>query len=386
MITRSEDLQALCERASRARTFALDTEFQRERRYSPELQLVQVAIPGEVVLIDPLEINDLGPLWSLVADPTVEVLLHDATQDLEIFFRSSGLTPRRIIDTQVAAAMVGLGEQPGYAAVCEHFLGVKLSKKERVTDWGRRPLSPRQEAYALDDVRYLHPLYEKLSAELRRLGRTRWFQAELTALEDTSRFDPDPMTLWSRVAGQGNLHGQMLAILQELAAWRERAAQDGNLPRRHVLPDDVLIDLCRRAPTTEADLGDLRRLTRGHITRYGAELLAAVERGRTRPPDQWPRRERSLPSSDDHTGLVELLALYVRLRARHLSIAANYLATSSDLKAFVAHLIEPQEELPAVLCGWRRRFIGDEMLEIAAGKLSVGFNPRRGDLALYEEP
>jgi len=386
MITELADLEAFCDHARAEGSLALDTEFARERRYNAQLQLVQVATRRESSLVDPLVLGDLTPLWEVVADPAVEVLLHDAAQDLEIFYRMSGLKPRNIVDTQVAAAMIGLGEQPGYASVAQQLLGVQLQKQERVTDWSRRPLTQRQADYALDDVRYLHPMRDKLVDELRRLGRYGWFELELVDVEDMRRFEPDPAMVWTRVSGAGGLEGVGLAVLRELAAWREAEAARADIPRKHVLADDIMIDICRRMPTSLDDLSELRRLTRGTLQRHADALLECVERGRRCPRGSWPRRPRKVRLTEDYGPLLDLLMVYVRHRARELSIAQNYLATADDLRTFVGHALEEDPvEAPKVLKGWRRRFIGEEMLELVSGRLSLGFVRETNSLSLHED-
>ena len=237
ILTRADELVEFCSRVRKHGSLALDTEFERERTYKPILQLVQAATPDEAVIVDPLELRDLTPLWQLVADPKIETILHAASQDLEIYWEQAHELPRNLFDTQVAGALLGMGEQPGYADLLRRVLDVRLKKHERVTDWGRRPLSEGQLRYALDDVAYLHELRDELTRDLEELGRRDWLDEELSYYEDIETFEVDKTRLWMRVSRHRSLRARGLAILRELAAWREDKARTRNIPRGRVIQD-----------------------------------------------------------------------------------------------------------------------------------------------------
>ena len=248
VITEPKPFAELCERLRAAGSFALDMEFQRERTYWPNLQLLQVGIPGEAAAVDPLAIEDLSPLYTLIADPSLVKIVHAGRQDAEIFYNATETPPRNMYDTQVAAALVGLGEQVGYAALVQKLVGVRIKKTERITDWGRRPLRPAQVEYALNDVIHLHEIKEKLDEDLAKLGRVDWLAEELSFYEQESQYRADPRQLFRKVSGWRGLNRRGLGILRELAAWRESEAQRRDIPRQRVVPDDVLVEVAMRRP------------------------------------------------------------------------------------------------------------------------------------------
>jgi len=258
ILTRIGDLEAFCHRAREHGSLALDTEFERERTYKPILQLLQAATPEEAVIVDPLALEDLTPLWELVADPEVETILHAAGQDLEIYYDKTRQLPRNLFDTQVAAALVGMGEQPGYADLLRRILKIRLQKHERVTDWGRRPLSDAQLKYALEDVLHLHDLRNYLHTDLEKRGRLTWLSEELSHYESIDNYEVDRRRLWLRVSRHRSLDRRGLAVLRELADWRERTAQRRNIPRQRVVKDEMLVELARRQPKEPDDMRALR--------------------------------------------------------------------------------------------------------------------------------
>ena len=273
---------------SAAGAFALDMEFERERSYWPKLQLVQVAVPNLVAAIDPLALEDLSPLYDLIADPAIEKITHAGRQDAEIFFLKTGKAPAGIYDTQIAAALVGLGEQVGYAMLVQRLLGVRVIKHERVTDWGRRPLSEAQLEYALNDVRHLLQIRDALNADLRELGRETWFREETAFYSDPDLYRHDPDRLYMKVSRWRSLDRRGLGVLRELVGWREEDGRRRDLPRQRVVPDDVMIELASRRPKRVSDLSPLRRLHPKEIERGGDAIVAAVGRGLALPEAQLP--------------------------------------------------------------------------------------------------
>jgi len=278
-IDTTEELENFCRESIAAGPLAVDMEFERERTFRAILQLVQLATPTEQVLVDPLAVKDLSPLWERLADPEHLTLFHAGGQDMEIMFDHSERTPARVFDTQIAAALLGMGEQPGYADLVRRVLNVRLKKGERTTDWSRRPLTPAQIEYALDDVRYLHTLHAELSAKLHRRERDQWLDEELEFYSQPSTYRRDPETLWMRVSRHRSLDRRSLGVLRELAIWREETASRRDIPRNRVTPDDVLIDLARRKPTKQEDLAALRRLHPKEAERSGRGIMEAVSRG-----------------------------------------------------------------------------------------------------------
>jgi ribonuclease D len=372
VLTRTAQLAEFIDEArSSAGPVALDMEFERERTYRPILQLVQLATRDRAVIVDPLEIQDLGALWDLVADPDVPVLFHAGRQDLEIFWHESGgMIPQNLFDTQIAAALLGMGEQVGYADLVRRLLDVHLKKGERTTDWGRRPLSDAQLQYALDDVLYLHEVGDKLSAMLEERDRTEWLREEMEFYSDRGTWERSADELWTRISRHRSLSGKNLAVLRELAVWREETASRRNIPRNRVVADDVLIDLAKRLPSTEADLGTLRRLHPREIERSGNEILDAIENGLNCPKEDWPRLPKMREDDAELNLAIDLLSTFVKIRGRKIQIATSYLGNKKDVTSFAyAHKANRDRSTLALGHGWRYELVGRDLERILEGEL-----------------
>lgn len=388
LLVRTDDLVRFCDEARAEGLVGIDMEFERERTYRPVLQLVQAATRERAVLIDPLADLDLSALWEIVADPAVEVILHAGMQDMEIAFtESGGKVPHRLFDTQIAAALLGMGEQPGYADVVRRVTGVQLKKGERTTDWSRRPLSEAQAQYALDDVLHLHALYDQIREDLEERGRLDWLGQELTFYEQPTYYEKDPEDLWMRVSRHRSLKGKQLAILRELAAWRERAAADRNVPRLRVVADDVLIDLARRVPTHVDELRQLRRLHPKEIERGADAILDAVQRGVDCPKEDWPKLPKVNDDDPELSVTVDLLATFVKYRAREVSIAPSYLGNKKQIASFaLAHRRDQPRDGHALGQGWRYEMVGRDLEEFLDGRLALTVEKDRGRLKLIPTP
>lgn len=359
-----------------AGTFALDTEFERERTYWPKLQLIQVAIDGRCAIVDPLGVPDLDPILDLVLDPAVVKVTHAGRQDAEIFFHLTGKPPQNVYDSQVAASLVGRGDQVSYAGLVQQLLRVRLKKTERITNWGRRPLTPAQLSYAADDVRYLLAVKEALDRELAEHDRFEWLHEELAFYEDPATFDPDPGRLWLRVSGRRSLNRRGLGILRELAAWREEEASRRDVPRNRVVPDDVLVDLAARQPAEETDLRALRRLHPREIERNGNGILAVVKRGMEVPAEDLPEPPRVMRDDPETALLVDLMAVLVRRRAREHRVAGSVFGNQEALSRAVTWLSGSREEAPpSILRGWRGEIVGASLRDLFEGRLALGVDP-----------
>lgn len=388
MISTERELADLCDRLRGRTTFGIDMEFQRERTFYARLQLVQIADDDELFLVDPLAVPDLGPLYDLVCDPAIETVVHAGGQDMEIVFQQGGRPPRNIFDTQIAAALIGVGDQPGYATLIDRFFDVRLSKTETQTDWSRRPLTEAQVAYALDDVRYLAELRRRLAQRLDTLGRASWAVEEMQHYEDPGTYVKDPRKLFMRVSRFRSLQRRGLAILRELAAWREAEAIRRDEPRGRIIADEVLVEIARRAPAKAADLSALRGLNPGEVRRSGDGLLAAVRAALALPEAEWPVLAPPRAEDPDVALAGDLLEVFLRSRAREAEIAPSYLGTHADLAALVEHVrgrgnvdTLPDDERPALLAGWRRQLVGDDLVAIAAGRISLHVDPDNGRVA-----
>jgi ribonuclease D len=372
LITRPEELAAISARLRDHRVFALDTEFERERTYWPKLQLIQVALPGEAAAIDPLSFDSLGPFYDLLRDPGVIKVTHAGRQDAELFQNRLGSPPAGLYDTQIAAALVGYGEQAGYASLVNQLLGARIKKTERVTDWGRRPLSESQLRYALDDVRYLLDLKGRLDSELEQLGRTAWLQEELAFYADPGTYDRDPNRLWLRVSGWRSLDRRGLAVLREVTRWREEEAATRDVPRNRVVGDDVLIEIAARRPKRIPDLAPLRRLPARELDRSGQAILAAVRTGMELTDGDLPVIPASTREDAETNLVVDLLALLLRKRARESRIAPSYLGNRDAVLELVSWLRSRKHGAPpSLLTGWRRELAGDELVALYEGRRSL---------------
>ena len=388
LLTRTDEIAAFCDEARIEGLVGIDMEFERERTYRPILQLVQAATRGRAVLIDPLADADLSPLWEMIADPEVEVVLHAGMQDMEIAWtESGGLLPKNVFDTQIAAALLGMGEQPGYADVVRRITGVHLKKGERTTDWSRRPLSDAQAKYALDDVVHLHELYDRIREDLAERGRLEWLREEVAFYEEREHYEKNPDDLWLRVSRHRSLKGKQLAILRELAKWREDAAARRNVPRLRVVADDVLVDLARRVPTQIDELRQLRRLHPKEIERGGEDILAAVQRGVDCPKDDHPKLPKVHDDDPELNVTVDLLATFVKYRAREVSIAPSYLGNKKQIAAFaLAHRQKRARDDHSLGGGWRYELVGRDLEEFLDGNLALAVETGRGRLKLIPTP
>lgn len=370
-LTTTDDLARFCAEAAKHPYVTVDTEFLRERTYYSKLCLVQMAYPGKgdetAVLVDPLvEGLDLGPMYDLFADPGVVKVFHAARQDLEIFFTDRGIIPAPLFDTQVAAMVCGFGEQAGYETLVRKIVKGNIDKSSRFTDWSRRPLTEAQQRYALDDVTHLRGVYEYLAAELEKSGRARWVAEEMAVLNDPATYRVDPEEAWLRVKTRTNTP-KFLAVVKELARFRENHAQERDIPRSRVFKDDALIELASTKPTSEKDMGRSRLLLREARKGPIADgILAAIRRGVEMPADQMPRVDKSRDQQQVNPALADLLRVLLKARAEAEGVAQKLIATSPELDA-----IAGGDRSSRALSGWRHEVFGAEALELCAGKLAL---------------
>ncbi|AUQ66775.1 ribonuclease D [Phaeobacter inhibens] len=370
-LTSTEDLQAFCEAAAQHDYVTVDTEFLRERTYYSKLCLVQLAFPGagdeNAVLVDPLADGlSLEPLYDLFRNETVVKVFHAARQDLEIFWVDAQVFPKPLFDTQVAAMVCGFGEQVGYETLVRKIVKQGLDKTSRFTDWSRRPLSDAQKTYALADVTHLRQIYEYLAAELKRTGRARWVEEELQVLTDPATYDVDPQEAWRRVKTRTN-SGKFLAVVRELAAFRETYAKTNNVPRNRVFKDDALVELASTKPKNASDLGNSRLLLREARKGAIAEgILQAVARGVDCPAGSQPQPDRSREKLQVNPALADLLRVLLKAKTEASGVAAKLIAPSSDLDAIAAG----QRNVPA-LKGWRLEVFGADALRLCNGEIAL---------------
>jgi ribonuclease D len=332
----------------------LDTEFLRERTYRAELCLVQVSAGRDARCVDPLALSDLAPLARALTSQSTIKVMHASRQDIEVLLPVTGLV-RPVFDTQIAAALAGLPAQVGYAELVRRLIGQELPKTHTRTDWSRRPLSPEQIEYALDDVRYLLPLKSLLEEQLDKLGRTRWLTEELGALDDARSFSTEPDQAWQRIKGLRGLDEERLRLAQQLAAWRERRAIERNRPRGWILDDTALREIVLQVPRSAQALSAIAEVPAGVLKHCGEELLACIRAADIADPP--PALQARLRPDPLKTALVKKLAALNQAVAADLGLSPEILATRRDLE----QLADGRQNV-AVLRGWRRSVIGDRML------------------------
>lgn len=366
LVDTPDSLKALCESLQGSDWLALDTEFIREKTYYPRLCLIQIASTDTLACIDPLALDDLDPLYRLFDDPAIIKVFHAAGQDLEIFYHLRNKLPEPLFDTQLAAALLGYGEQIGYANLVKTGLKVELDKSHTRTDWARRPLQELQVRYALDDVRYLKELYPRLHAALDKRGRLAWMRADLQRLAEPATYRIDPLNCWKRVKGINRLKRRQLNILKHLAAWREQQAVAANRPRRWIISDDALLNLSVQCPSTTGELEHIRQLDSGMAARHGPTLIGLIEQALSEPEQNWPENKTTRKAGVNEETTADLLMAIVRLKAEQNELSAGQLVSRSEL----IRLAQGERDLP-VLRGWRRQLAGQDLLEFLDGNSAL---------------
>ena len=381
LITESAAVAAFCARQKGAQFVTVDTEFMRERTYWPILCVVQVAGPEEAVAIDALaEGIDLKPLLALMADARILKVFHAARQDLEIFFQLSGEVPHPIFDSQVAAMVCGFGDAVSYETLVKRLAGASLDKASRFTDWAHRPLTERQIEYALADVVHLRTVYDRLQHLLAENGRAGWFEEEMTDLVDPAIYRSEPAEAWRRFRIRGRADQRFLGVLRALAAWRETAAQQRDLPRGRIMRDEAVLEIAAHAPKTIVALARTRSLGKGIAEgKLGHDILAAVAEGLADPdpPPAIPAKAEAPPGIGP---LIELLRVLLKQRCEHFQVAQKLVASADDLEA-----IATDDNAPVrALSGWRRDVFGNDALALKHGRLALTAGNNRIELVPLE--
>jgi ribonuclease D len=369
---------------------AVDTEFISENSYTPSLELLQIATPGGLTgLLDYRSIGyfDDDPLAQILSRRDVLKVIHSARGDLEILNLYFGAPPVNTWDTQLVLGLFGYTGRTGYSAVIQTLLGADVGQAETLSDWSRRPLSRQQLEYAADDVRYLIPLYEWQRRKLEALGRLSWAREECDrAANDVAalmRLRANEDRLFERVSGARTLDRRPLAILRELAIWREMEARGRNRPPKHIMKDEVLVELARRAPEHPRQLPDMRGGNSRQMEKYAASILAAVAKGKKVPLDQCPQlRGTDRPLTDNESALVALLSAALRAVADEHEVASTLLGTTDDLRQLVQSHVNGRTPDVRVLKGWRGTLAGDAILGVLEGRRTVRWDKRAGALLI----
>ncbi|HEY4407258.1 MAG TPA: ribonuclease D [Xanthobacteraceae bacterium] len=372
-ITTTKKLAEACARLAKYPYVTVDTEFQRETTYYPKLCIAQIASSDEAVVVDALADGiDLTPFYDLMANEKVIKVFHAARQDIEICWHAAQVIPTPLVDTQVAAMVLGYGDSISYEQLVQRITGDSLDKSHRFTDWTRRPLSEAQLSYAISDVTHLREVYVRLAADLEERGRTEWMREELKVLTSPDTYRMEPEHAWERLKTRVRKPKE-LAILIEVAGWREHEARTRDVPRGRVLKDDVVGDIAIQAPTTMERLAGLRSLPRGfERSKWGEAIIDAVKRGLERDPKTLPRLDRAKPVINGQA-TVELLKVLLRMTAERHGVAAKVIATVDDLDRIAA---DDSADVPA-MSGWRRELFGEKALALKQGRLMLAIEKNR---------
>jgi ribonuclease D len=380
VVATSSELAAVCARMAQHPFVTVDTEFLRETTYYPLLCVAQMATADEAVVVDTLATGiDLAPFFALMANENVVKVFHAARQDIEIVWNMAKTIPHPIFDTQVAAMVLGYGDSISYDQLVQRITGDMLDKSHRFTDWSRRPLTDAQISYAMSDVTHLRDVYLKLADDLQKRQRTNWVEAEMNVLTSPETYRMEPERAWERLKTRVRKPRE-LAVLIEIAGWREREAQTRDVPRSRVLKDDVVGDIATQAPTTLDRLGNLRSLPRGfERSRWGDAIIDAVKRGLERDPKTLPRLDRFRPAPNG-AATVELLKVLLRMTAERHGVAAKVIATVDELDRIAA---DDEADVPA-LKGWRRELFGEKALALKHGRLALAVE--KGRVVAVDKP
>src|SRR5947209_1253436 len=382
LITDSAAVAAFCDRQKGAQFVAIDTEFMRERTYWPILCVVQVAGPEKAVAIDALaEGIDLAPLLALMSDPATLKVFHAARQDLEIFFHLSGDVPHPVFDTQVAAMVCGFGDAVSYETLVKRLAGATLDKASRFTDWAHRPLTERQIHYALADVIHLRTVYDRLQHVLAENSRAGWFAEEMADLVDPAIYRSEPAEAWRRFRLRGRADRRFLGVLRALAAWRETAAQQRDLPRGRIMRDEAVLEIAAHAPKTIEQLARTRSLGKGVAEgKLGRDILDAVQQG-LKDPNPPPAHAGKAELPPGLGPLIELLRVLLKQRCEDYHVAQKLVASADDLEAIAA-----DDDAPVrALSGWRRDIFGKDALALKHGQLALTAGRNRIELVPLPE-
>ena len=368
VITTTSELAEACSVLAASDFVAVDTEFMREQTFWPHLCLIQLAGPEAELIVDPLAPDlDLNPFWALMADERVVKVFHAARQDIEIVVAETSRVPHPVFDSQVAAMVCGFGDSVSYVNLVKKVTGKDLDKSSRFTDWSRRPLSPKQLTYALGDVTHLRDIYRYLQGELAATGRASWLDEEMGLLTDPKTYETHPDEAWQRLKLRVKSR-KALAVLMELAAWRDRLAQAQDVPRGRILRDEALYDIANQCPTSPEQLSELRTLSDGFSRSARArEIIEAVKRGLARDPKTVPAPNHGHQLSAEATATLELLKVLLKSSAARHKVAPRLIADTSDLERMAS---EAEPDVPA-LRGWRRQLFGEDAMRLKRGEMAL---------------
>ncbi len=380
IINTSGQVSDLCRSLDKCEFITIDTEFMREKTYYPKLCLIQISDPDKnAVAIDPLTGNpDLSPLFELLTNKNILKVFHAARQDLEIFYNLMNKVVTPFFDTQIAAMVCGYGDSVGYNNLVFDITGKKIDKGPQFMDWSHRPMSEKQINYALGDVTHLCDIYRHLEKELNNRGRMSWLEQEEKILGNPATYENNPYDAWKRVKIRSPSR-KTLAVLRELAAWREKQAQELNIPKNRVLRDDTLTDMASQAPQNKGQLKKIRGISKELADgRTGEALLTCIDKALKTPQEEWPKARKRKTISPQASATIDILKMLLKIKSTESEVAAKLLASQSDLEAIA---LDDNADVPA-LKGWRREVFGQDALDLKNGKSAIGL--KDGKIKKYQ--
>ncbi|NOX58180.1 MAG: ribonuclease D [Planctomycetes bacterium] len=371
LVTETEKLREICEQLGQEKSFAFDTEFIMEDRFKPEIGLIQLATDNVVALVDPYKVDDLSPIWTLIADPEIEVIVHAGSEDLNLAHAESGLLPQNVFDCQIACGMITTDFPLSLARITRNLLRVRLHKSQTLTDWRRRPLTPEQMRYAADDVIYLPAIRRAIQTRIEKLDRTDWMGDEMSRFSDPATYQRSDQAKAVRLKGAGSLDGLGLAIARELVGAREILANEYNRPVRTVVRDHLIVEIARHRWTKPSDIRKLR----GMNLRNSAlsQLGSAVERACALPEEDWPPVAPTNDETDQEAALAMLLGSVLRTHCEQQDVSHQLVASKADLREFTRTRVRsepPTARLP-LDGGWRQSFVGQLISDVLSGNVPV---------------
>lgn len=385
-ITEASDLEQLCQQLSSAPLIGIDTEFVSEDTFYPDLCLIQVASHDALAVIDTNVIEDLTPFWKMLTEGDHVTILHAGREELNFMLRAVDATPKHLFDVQIAAGFCSNEFPSAYGSVVSKFVGSKVAKGEQRTDWRKRPLTSAQIDYALEDVRYLLPLYQRFVELLTESDRLSWFETEMESWQEEVRWALNRKD-WRRVSGIGKLNPRNLAIVRELWNWRYEEARRRNQPQKRLLRDDLIVELAKRKVASPEKIMAIRGMERSSVKRKADELAECVRRGLEAPVERMPSSPRhNVPSQLNLLG--QFLAPALGTICRRAEIATSMVGTASDVRELVAYRMGFSENgsLPTLAQGWRAELVGNVIDDLLAGKKSIRItNAKAADPLVFDD-
>ncbi len=369
LIESTQELTTFCEKIANAEYIAIDTEFVRDKTYFSKLCLIQIASPSDIACIDPFKVDDLSALKVVFANTTQTKIFHAARQDLEILYSDFGLMPAPMFDTQIAATLLGLGEQIGYGNMVKHYLDINLAKQHARTDWELRPLSAEQLEYAANDVRYLIQMYPLVLQDLQKYGRQSWLENDFAQLLDPGLYQVNNDQLWQKVSGNQKLRRKQLAVLQQLCIWREEVAIKKNKPRKWILSDNIALSIAMAMPTSKPKLANIRGINKATVDKDADTIIRCVKTALDKPEEQWPipHKKRKLDKNKEAT--VDALLAISKLKANEHNISVGAIVNRNELEKLI--LDEPDL---AILSGWRFNLVGETLVQFLKNNLVLSYS------------